>query len=171
MNRKALILVAGGALTIALVGTAIGAGAAETNAARDDSARSSTTTPTNPTTAGTPTDDVTGPANGPSVGATRPSDDRTAPTTGTDDRTTGTDDRTTGTDDRTASATGTIGRDRAVEIARSYLGGGQLVKVESELEHGRQMWSVRLVKDGAQVRVDVDSATGQITRSEQKSNG
>jgi hypothetical protein len=164
MNRKALILVAGGALAIALVGTAIGAGAAETNTARDDSARSSTTTPTNPTTAGTPTDDVTGPANGPSVAATRPSDDRTAPTTGTDDR-------TTGTDDRTASATGTIGRDRAVEIARSYLGGGQLVKVESELEHGRQMWSVRLAKDGAQVRVDVDSATGQITRSEQKSNG
>jgi hypothetical protein len=162
MTRKALILVAGGALAIALVGTAIGAGAAETNGARDDSARSSAATSTDPTTASTPSDDVTGPANGSSATptdsatATRPSDDRTA--------------STTGTDDRTASTTGNTGRDRAVEIARSYLGGGQLDKVESEWEHGRQVWSVRLVKDGARVRVDVDAATGHVTRSEQKSD-
>jgi uncharacterized membrane protein YkoI len=69
-------------------------------------------------------------------------------------------------DDPTAPAA--VSRSRAVQIALARTGGGIVVKVEQEWEHGRPVWSVRIVKDGAELRVDVAAATGEIVRSERK---
>jgi hypothetical protein len=71
------------------------------------------------------------------------------------------------TDPATTGAPAGVSRARAVELARASVGGGSVVKVERETEHGRAVWSVRLVMDGARYRVDVDRATGRITRTEQ----
>jgi hypothetical protein len=80
------------------------------------------------------------------------------------------DDRTAGpTAIPTGTATPAVSQQRAVQIALAYTGGGQVIKVENELEHGRWLWSVRIAKNGAGLRVDVDSATGQIMRTEQVS--
>ncbi|WP_329102397.1 PepSY domain-containing protein [Micromonospora sp. NBC_01699] len=168
MTRKTLILVVGGVLAVALVGTALGAGAAERSTAGDDTGRPTAVTGTDPT----------GPEPDPTVAGT--SADPTGPLAPTDagtptDPGTPTDATSTGatrpsaTADRTGPATERVSRDLAVDIARRHVGGGQLDKVEVEQEHGRRVWSVRLVQDGNRVRVDVDAATGRVTRTERKS--
>jgi uncharacterized membrane protein YkoI len=133
MTRKSLILVAGGAIATALVGTAIGAGAAEVAPRRGGSPPPAVVTPT-------------------------------------DDSSPRWDDRTAGpTAVPTGTATTAVSQQRAVEIALAHTGGGQVIKVETELEHGRRLWSVRIAKNGTGIRVDVDSATGQIVRTGQGS--
>jgi uncharacterized membrane protein YkoI len=146
MTRKSLILLAGGALAAAVVGTAIGAGAAEVTPNRDTpSPAAAVTTPTDDSSR-RPGDDSTA----------RPTEDRTSPSTS---------DRTAGPTDTPTAAT-SVGQQRAVEIALARTGGGQVVKVEKEQEHGHLVWSVRIAKDGARVRVDVDAVTGQVVRVE-----
>jgi hypothetical protein len=151
MTRKTLIMLAGGAIAVAVIGSAIGASAADVAPARD-------TTP--PATVSTPSDDSSG----------RPGDD-SAGRPGDDSAGRPTDDGTARpSDDSTApasTAAASAGRDRAIQIALGRTGGGTVVKVESEQEHGRSVWSVRIVKNGVQLRVDVDAATGKVVRSEQ----
>ncbi|MER5478907.1 PepSY domain-containing protein [Streptomyces sp. NPDC002734] len=74
-----------------------------------------------------------------------------------------TDPTATGTPARGSAA---VTRERAVELARASVGGGRVLEVEQETEHGRVVWSVRLSQDGMRYRVDVDRATGLITRTE-----
>ena len=137
MRRKTLILTVGGSLAAAaIVGTAIGAGAAEVSEGLGP-APAATTPGTDPT--GTP--------------GTRPTDDPTGrPGTGP-----------TGT----PPAAGSVTSERAVEIALAIAGGGRLDDVEREWEHGRTVWSVKVVDGGWEVRVDVDAATGEVVRTEQ----
>ncbi|MFE5209981.1 PepSY domain-containing protein [Streptomyces sp. NPDC056600] len=59
-----------------------------------------------------------------------------------------------------------VTRERAVALARADVGGGRVLEVEQEAEHGRAVWSVRILRDGMRYRVDVDRATGLITRTE-----
>jgi uncharacterized membrane protein YkoI len=134
MTRKILILVTGGAFAAALVGTALGASAAEVTPTRDGSA---------PSTVATSSDDRSRPAGS--------SDDSAAGSTG-------------------APSTGTTAVDRqgAIVVALARTGGGDLIKVEIEQEHGRTLWSVRISKDGALLRVDVDARTGQVVRTERQ---
>jgi uncharacterized membrane protein YkoI len=54
---------------------------------------------------------------------------------------------------------------RAGRIALAHVGGGTVTKVESEVEHGRAVWNVRIVRNGARYDLHVDRNSGEITRS------
>jgi uncharacterized membrane protein YgcG len=58
--------------------------------------------------------------------------------------------------------------DLAAAAALAHVGGGTVTRVESEVEHGRAVWKVRIVKNGVRYDVHVDKVTGAITRSESK---
>ncbi|MFD8000321.1 PepSY domain-containing protein [Streptomyces mirabilis] len=60
---------------------------------------------------------------------------------------------------------------RAAEIAVGHVGGGQVIEVEPEVEHGRTAWSVKILKSGSRHKVYVDRSNGQIMRAEQESAG
>ncbi|MGW3624773.1 PepSY domain-containing protein [Streptomyces sp. NPDC000880] len=76
------------------------------------------------------------------------------------------------TSDATAGPSATAGtsvsRGRAGEIALAHVGGGSLIEVEPEVEHGRPAWSVKILKNSSQHKVYVDRDSGQIMRVEQK---
>ncbi len=61
-----------------------------------------------------------------------------------------------------------VSGDLAVAAALHRVGGGTVTKVESEFEHGRAVWKVRIVKDGVRYDLHVDKETGAITRFESK---
>ncbi|MEV1287612.1 PepSY domain-containing protein [Micromonospora sp. NPDC049679] len=58
-----------------------------------------------------------------------------------------------------------VDQQRAAQIALARTGGGQVVEVERELEHGRQVWSVKVVKDGVRQEMHVDAVTGDVLRT------
>ncbi|WP_446212969.1 PepSY domain-containing protein [Micromonospora sp. IBSANI012] len=65
----------------------------------------------------------------------------------------------------TAGATpGGVDRDRAGAIALAAVGGGWVVDVEAEREHGRPVWSVEVVSGAAGWDVHVDRDTGAVLR-------
>ncbi|GHH33684.1 hypothetical protein GCM10018775_05170 [Streptomyces umbrinus] len=59
---------------------------------------------------------------------------------------------------------------RAGQIARSHVGGGTITEVEAETEHGRAVWSVKIVKNGSRYEVHVDRSSGEVTRSRAKAD-
>jgi uncharacterized membrane protein YkoI len=61
----------------------------------------------------------------------------------------------TPTDDR-------IPVDRAREIAVAAVGGGEVTKIESEVEHGRLQWKVDVTGGGVAHDVRIDAATGDV---------
>ncbi|MBQ0854939.1 PepSY domain-containing protein [Streptomyces sp. NPDC057621] len=63
-----------------------------------------------------------------------------------------------------------MGSRRAGEIALSHVGGGTISEVEAETEHGRSVWSVKILKNGSRYEVHVDRGSGEITRSRTKSD-
>ncbi|MFC9842936.1 PepSY domain-containing protein [Streptomyces sp. NPDC060223] len=72
----------------------------------------------------------------------------------------------------TASATAgpTVSSGRAGEIALAHVGGGTITEIESEVEHGRTAWSVKILKNGSRYKVYVDRSNGEITRAEGSSD-
>jgi hypothetical protein len=56
--------------------------------------------------------------------------------------------------------------DDAGRTAVGHLGGGSVVKVEREVEHGRTAWGVDVRRGTATTRVHVDATTGAVTRVE-----
>ncbi|MFY1686789.1 PepSY domain-containing protein [Plantactinospora sp. WMMB782] len=148
MRRKTLVLGISGALAAAaVVGTAIGASAAEGE--RQGFGAVATTAPGAPT----PGADPTGTPGG-------------VPTTTPGGTPSG---APTGTPAPSGSApAGAVDSARAVEIALASAGGGQLDEVEREQEHGRDVWSVEVVKDGWEIEVDVDAATGEIVKTDRE---
>jgi uncharacterized membrane protein YkoI len=52
----------------------------------------------------------------------------------------------------------------AKQIALHQVGGGQVVGVEQELEHGRVEWKIRIAQNGATIDVRVDATTGSVIR-------
>jgi hypothetical protein len=56
--------------------------------------------------------------------------------------------------------------DDAGRTAVGHLGGGIVVEVEREVEHGRTAWDVDVRRGAATTRVHVDAATGAVTRVE-----
>ena len=54
--------------------------------------------------------------------------------------------------------------DEAVSRAVDHLGGGTATKVEGETEHGRAVWEVDVRRDSRITEVQVDTATGSVTR-------
>jgi hypothetical protein len=63
-----------------------------------------------------------------------------------------------------ASSALSISIDRATSIAVRVAGGGRVVEVEREVEHGRPVWDVDVLVDGVTHDIDVDRATGTVTR-------
>ncbi|TWG10916.1 peptidase YpeB-like protein, partial [Micromonospora palomenae] len=57
-----------------------------------------------------------------------------------------------------------VDRDRAGAIALAAVGGGWVVDVEAEHEHGRPVWNVEVVSGAAGWDVHVDRDTGAVLR-------
>jgi hypothetical protein len=68
-------------------------------------------------------------------------------------------------------AKGAVSSRHARAIALSHVGCGSVTKVEAEMEHGRAVWSVRIVRDGVRYDVDVHANTGEVTRSRGGTDG
>ncbi|GIE74959.1 hypothetical protein Aph02nite_09090 [Actinoplanes philippinensis] len=49
-------------------------------------------------------------------------------------------------------------------IAIRAAGGGRVESVERETEHGRLVWDVDVIVNGVEHDIDVDAATGEVTR-------
>ncbi|MFF2124008.1 PepSY domain-containing protein [Streptomyces olivochromogenes] len=64
-----------------------------------------------------------------------------------------------------------VSSSRAAEIPVGHIGGGQVIEVEPEVEHGRTAWSVKILKSGSRHKVYVDRSNGRIMRAEQESAG
>jgi hypothetical protein len=58
---------------------------------------------------------------------------------------------------------------RAEAIARRVAGGGRVTKAESETEHGRPIWKIRVVAGGVQHDVYVDKVSGAVVRDRTRS--
>ncbi|MEV6735789.1 PepSY domain-containing protein [Streptomyces sp. NPDC051104] len=69
----------------------------------------------------------------------------------------------------TATASTPVSPGRAGEIALLHVGGGKVIEVEPEVEHGRTAWSVKILKNGSRLRVYVDRGSGRIVRAEHES--
>ncbi|MCW3815514.1 PepSY domain-containing protein [Micromonospora sp. DR5-3] len=66
------------------------------------------------------------------------------------------------------TADGTVSGKRAGEIALARLGGGRIVEIEAEREHGRRVWSVKVAKGGTTYEVKVDRGDGTVVEVERK---
>ncbi|MFU8870330.1 PepSY domain-containing protein [Micromonospora sp. SL4-19] len=73
---------------------------------------------------------------------------------------------------RTAGTPGTAGgavsRKQAGETALARIGGGRIVEIEAELEHGARVWSVKIVKGDTRYEVKVDRGDGTVVETERK---
>ncbi|MFI7425356.1 PepSY domain-containing protein [Micromonospora sp. NPDC049836] len=107
--------------------------------------------------------------------------DRTGPAAVATSRTAGAGPTsTTGDDGPTAAADrdptaataapGAAGVDsrRAGAVALARTGGGRIIEVEAETEHGRAVWSVKVSRDGVTYEVKVDRRDGAVVEVERK---
>ncbi|MFE9653319.1 PepSY domain-containing protein [Micromonospora sp. NPDC006431] len=78
------------------------------------------------------------------------------------------DDDATSSGAPSGTADGAVSGKRAGEIALARLGGGRIVEIEAELEHGRRMWSVKVAKGGTTYEVKVDRGDGTVVEIEQR---
>ncbi len=99
--------------------------------------------------------------------------DRPAPATAPVAVTAGpTSDDNPGPDDDATSAApngtadGAVSRQRAGEIALARTGGGRIVEIEAEVEHGRPVWSVKVDLNGIRHEVEVDRGDGTVVRTD-----
>ncbi|MFI6338794.1 PepSY domain-containing protein [Streptomyces sp. NPDC050535] len=140
MKRTSVILLSAGALVAAITGTALAGGNQDATPTR-----SASSAPT-ATASGTATEIPT-----PSPTADVTADVTVSPTT-------------------PANAAASVSSGRAGEIALAHVGGGTITEIESEVEHGRTAWSVKILRNGSRYKVYVDRSNGQITRAERKSD-
>ncbi|MFG3302269.1 PepSY domain-containing protein [Micromonospora chersina] len=152
MRRTSLALAAiGGAAVLAVTGAAVGlttaggSGPATVPAAAtsdDDPETAGATPDDNPGRA----DDSPGPDDSATTGAARPG----------------------GAPDTPAGPSGVVDRRRAGTVALARLGGGRIVEIEAETEHGRPVWSVKVTRDGLTWEVKVDRADGAVVEVERR---
>jgi hypothetical protein len=64
-----------------------------------------------------------------------------------------------------------LSADEAAAIAVAHVGGGRVTQVESELEHGRREWKVRVANGAQEHDVRVDALSGAITRTDRSDDG
>ncbi|MEU7979639.1 PepSY domain-containing protein [Micromonospora sp. NPDC049081] len=142
MKRTSLLLAAaGGAVVLAVTGTALGVSAAE---------RAPVATPTADTTAPAPVD--------PSATAATPGTPGGTPTTGSP-----------APGGSTAPTTDdAVSQQRAGEIALAKVGAGQITEIEREQEEGRPVWSVEIINGDTEHEVEVDRDNGAVVKSEQE---
>ncbi|MER5332844.1 PepSY domain-containing protein [Micromonospora sp. NPDC002717] len=142
MKRNPLILASvGGMAVLAVAGATLGVTAADSGPARATTLTAATTAPT---TAATPDDSA--PATGGTSAAPGTPSGSGAPATGGD----------------------AVSEQRAREIALARAGGGQVVEIEAEQEHGRPVWSVEIVAGQTEHEIDVDRENGTVVKAEQE---
>ncbi|WP_433457895.1 PepSY domain-containing protein [Micromonospora sp. CA-248212] len=151
MKRTNLLLAsAGGVAVLAVAGAALGVTAAK-DSRTDTTLAAATVAPTAESTTAAPATggpSSTGtPSGTPTSGAPSPSG---APSAGG------------------APAGAAVDEKRAGEIALAKAGGGQIVEIEAEQEHGRAVWSVEVVVGDTEHEVDVDRADGSVVKAEQE---
>jgi uncharacterized membrane protein YkoI len=61
-----------------------------------------------------------------------------------------------------STSAGTVSATDAEGVALAATGGGQVIRVEAETEHGVAVWSVRIVVNGVRHDVDVARGTGEV---------
>ncbi|MFE1797271.1 PepSY domain-containing protein [Streptomyces sp. NPDC059517] len=140
MKRASLVLLTSGALVAAITGTALAGGS-------DDASQSRSTSSASASASASPGPASDAPSASPSQSQSESESESgsksgaptTAPTTD---------------DDTTEPATPThpnssVGSRRAGEIALAHVGGGTISEVEAETEHGRAVWSVKILKNGS----------------------
>ncbi|BCL14552.1 PepSY domain-containing protein [Micromonospora sagamiensis] len=149
MKRKSLIMASvGGAAVLAVTGAAIGTTAAAEERTGRTTLTAATTAPTSP------------------AGPTSPATPGGGTATPTSPSATSVPASPSGT---TSPATGdAVDRKRAEEIALARAGGGRVVEVEAEEEHGRKVWSVEVVNGSTEHEIDVDRADGSVVKAEQE---
>jgi uncharacterized membrane protein YkoI len=140
MKRTSMILLSAGALVAAVTGTALAGGNQDATPARSASSARTATAPE--TTTETPTHVTT-------------ADVTVTPTQ---------------TLAPTAAAGPSVSSGRAGDIALARVGGGTITEVESEVEHGRTAWSVKILRNGGRYEVYVDRSNGAIIRAEGESD-
>ncbi|KAB1934424.1 hypothetical protein F8271_23525 [Micromonospora sp. ALFpr18c] len=153
MKRSSLLLASvGGATVLAVAGVAVGVNAADGSRAGDTALAAATVAPTA--------------TDAPDDGATTPTPPGTASSSATPSGAT-----PSGATPSTSSApaSGAVDQQRAGEIALARAGGGQIVEVEAEQEHGRPVWSVEIVAGNTEHEVDVDRDNGTVVKAEQES--
>ncbi|MEU0155944.1 PepSY domain-containing protein [Micromonospora fulviviridis] len=151
MRRTSLVLAAmGGAAVLAITGAAISV-----------------------TTA-----DGSGPSTVPAAVSADDNPDRTGGSNrGAADDSPGPDDTATAGPARPGGASNTSGErgvvdgQRAGEVALARVGGGRIVEIEAETEHGRLAWSVKVARAGSTYEVKVDRGDGAVVEVEQRADG
>jgi uncharacterized membrane protein YkoI len=61
-----------------------------------------------------------------------------------------------------AGSAGAVSATDAEGLALAATGGGRVIRVEAETEHGVAVWSVRIVVNGVRHDIDVDRGTGRV---------
>ncbi|MET8834301.1 PepSY domain-containing protein [Micromonospora sp. NPDC004540] len=152
MRRTSLVLAAmGGAAVLAVAGVAVGVTAADRSA--PGTAPAAVTVDDLATTVGGCGDD-----------------------TGTADDSPGPDDSATagrpgGAPSAAGPSSGGVDRQRAGKVALARLGGGRIVEIEAETEHGRPVWSVKVARAGGTYEVKVDRGDGAVVEVERRADG
>ncbi|WP_406070464.1 PepSY domain-containing protein [Micromonospora sp. NBC_01638] len=152
MKRTNLLLATvGGSAVLAVAGVALGVNAANGSRTGGTALAAVTVAPTatdapddsattaTPGTSGTPSSDT--PSSTPAAGT---------PSAGS------------------SSAGSAVDEKRAGEIALAKAGGGRIVEIEAEQEHGRPVWSVEIVAGDTEHEVDVDRDNGSVVKAEQE---
>ncbi|MCO1594479.1 PepSY domain-containing protein [Micromonospora sp. RHAY321] len=156
MKRNSLLLASvGGAAVLAVGGVALGVNAADGSRAGATALAAVTA---EPTTTDAPDDSATSgtaPAPGTSGTPSSAAPSSNAPSSGAPSG-------------GGSPAAGAVDEQRAGEIALARAGGGQIVEVEAEQEHGRPVWSVEIVAGDTEHEVDVDRDNGTVVKAEQE---
>ncbi|WP_204940639.1 PepSY domain-containing protein [Micromonospora luteifusca] len=143
MKRSNLLLATvGGSAVLAVAGVALGVNAANDTRAGGTALAAATVAPTDT--------DAPGASGSPSAGTPSGTPSAGTPSAGT------------------APAGSAVDERRAGEIALAKAGGGQIVEVEAEQEHGRPVWSVEIVAGDTEHEVDVDRDNGSVVKAEQE---
>ncbi|MFF3857500.1 PepSY domain-containing protein, partial [Micromonospora sp. NPDC002575] len=143
MKRKSLIMASlGGAAMLAAAGVAVGVTAADNRVGRTTLTAATAAPATTTTPGGGATDAPTGAPTG-------------APAA-------------TGVPSATDAPAGKVDQQRAGEIALARAGGGRIVEVEADDEHGRAVWSIEIVNGQTEHEIDVDRNDGTVVEAEQE---
>ncbi|MFI5928607.1 PepSY domain-containing protein [Micromonospora sp. NPDC051543] len=150
MKRTNLLLAsAGGVAVLAVAGAALGVTAAR-DSRTDTTLAAATVAPTAESTTAAPATSDPSSTGAPSGTPTSGAPSSSAPSAGG------------------APAGAAVDEKRAGEIALAKAGGGQIVEIEAEQEHGRPVWSVEVVVGDTEHEVDVDRENGSVVKAEQE---
>lgn len=148
MRRTSLVLAAaGGVAVLAVTGVAVGVSAAD----RAPAGRTLAAATAGPISDDNPEPDDDGTVRPATDDSPGPDDDATV---------------TAAAPSRTAGAT--VSGRRAGEAALARLGGGRIVEIEAEVEHGHPVWSVKVVKGAVRYEVKVDRRDGTVRETERE---